>query len=131
MSGEYTLFTISILMLAISSILLLVSVYSLVWVRRQGRVQRHQLDNLRNDFRAITAAAKGVGKRVLQMERRQRNLAQRQDQVVLYDAANQPYEQAIRLAQRGMEKDELVEVCGLSEGEADLINMLHRLDKVS
>ena len=61
----------------------------------------------------------------------QRNLAQRQDQVDLYDAANQPYEQAIRLAQRGMEKDELVEVCGLSEGEADLINMLHRLDKVS
>ncbi len=123
-------FSIATLMLVISSIMLAVSIYVLFTARRDSIAQRRQMTLLRQDFRAITAAAKSVGQRVLVIERRQRSLAQRQDQADLYDAANQPYEQAIRLAQRGMDKNELLEVCGLSEGEADLINMLHKLDKV-
>ena len=96
------------------------------WLR-----QSRETVTLYRDLRALTAAAVGVGERVLELERRQRNLAERQDSVDIYDSANQPYEQAIRMVQRGSKVSELVDICGLSQGEAELISMLHRMKKAS
>ncbi len=116
-----------------SVVLLLVTLVVLsAVVRRMRRRLLHQderISALRQDLRALTTAAVGVGERVLGAERRQRRLAERQDQLDLYDAANQPYEQAIRLVHKGAGVDELVDICGLNLGEAELIRMLHRLDK--
>lgn len=97
--------------------------------RRQWLIQYRESVTLYRDLRALTAAAVGVGERVLELERRQRHLAERQDSVDIYDAANQPYEQAIRMVQRGAKVSELVDICGLSQGEAELISMLHRMKK--
>ncbi len=120
----------SALVLATGTVLCLVAAAAWLSARRQSRLQRAQMEHLRADFRALVSAAKGVGQRVLEVERRQRHLAQRQEQLDLYESANQPYEQAIRLARRGMPAHELMDVCGISQGEAELINLLHRLDEV-
>ena len=96
--------------------------------RRQGE-QARRLEALRHELRALTTAAVGVGERVLEVERRQRRLAERQDQMDLYDSANQPYDQAIKLVHKGASVEQLVEICGLNRGEAELIRMLHRLDR--
>lgn len=102
----------------------------LVWrARRQQRVLQQRSDTLRRDLSALTAAAVSVGQRVLELERRQRRLAERQDQLDVFESANQPYEQAIRMVHKGAGIEELVEICGLSRGEAELIAMLHRLDR--
>lgn len=119
-------------------VLLCATLVVLAWVsfrktRRDLRARLLRQDeviaSLRQDLRALTSAAVGVGGRVLDVERRQRRLAERQDQLDLYDSANQPYEQAIRLVHKGADVDELVDICGLNRGEAELIRMLHRLDK--
>ena len=125
------MFSLPTLMFVISSVLLVLAIWTLLLARKNRSSQSRQLENLRQDFRALTSAARTVGQRVLEIERRQRNLAERQDQLDLYESANQPYEQAIRLTQRGANPQELVEVCGLSQGEAELVNLLHRLDKAS
>ena len=102
----------------------------LVWrARRQQRVLQQRSDTLRRDLSALTAAAVSVGQRVLELERRQRRLAERQDQLDVFESANQPYEQAIRMVHKGAGIEELVEICGLSRGEAELIAMLHCLDR--
>ncbi len=115
----------------VAGVAVVLSGFGLVLRRQRQQLRRQDalIAALRQDLRALTTAAVGVGERVLETEQRQRRLAERQDQLDLYDAANQPYEQAIRLVQKGADVEELVEICGLNRGEAELIRMLHRLDK--
>jgi len=117
-------------------------------LKRQRKQQEHQsisMQSLQRDLRALTNAAVGVGGRVLEIERQQRKrpvivTTAEEQQSQTYSAApieyynsssNQPYEQAIRMAQTGASVDDIVNVCGLSQSEAELVSMMHRLDKAS
>ena len=120
----------SITLIAAAAFFLL-AVRTLHRAQRQVVQQRQQILSLQRDLKAITAAGVGMGQRVVELERRQRRLAERQETTDPFDAANQPYEQAIRMAQTGAKPKELVDICGLSQSEADLISLMHRLDKAS
>ncbi|MDH5178635.1 MAG: DUF2802 domain-containing protein [Gammaproteobacteria bacterium] len=117
--------------LAVSTCVMLFAALLLIRSRRQLNGKLRDIKNLQRDLRAITAAAIGVGERVLEIERRQRRLTERQDQIDIYDPANQPYEQAIQMIQSGSNTTEIVDVCGISESEAELIRLMHKLDKAS
>jgi preprotein translocase subunit YajC len=125
-----------------------VLVMSLFAFKRQRIQQQNQLlsmQSLQRDLRALANAAVGVGGRVLEIERHQRKRpvvvpAQEQQPAVYntaatpveyYSSSSQPYEQAIRMAQTGASTDDIENVCGLSESEAELVSMMHRLDKAS
>ena len=108
--------------------------FALITIRQQQHKNRKNtelLQRTQNDLRALINASVGMGERMLEVERRQRRLAERQEQLDIYDAANQPYEQAIRMAQNGSKIEELVDICGLSKTEAELIQIMHRFDKAS
>lgn len=122
----------------------IVLVMSLFLFKRQRKQQEHQslsMQSLQRDLRALANAAVGVGGRVLEIERHQRKrpaVIARQEQslnttapVEFYNVSNQPYEQAIHMAQAGASVDDIVNVCGLSQSEAELVSMMHRLDKAS
>ena len=117
---------LSLLSLGVATALFLV-------LRLSGKLRQQQKHNndLRKQMRALTSAALGMGERVLKMERRQKHLAERQEQVDIYESANQPYEQAIRMSQNGASITELVDSCGVSENEAHLIELMSKLDKAS
>lgn len=117
--------------------------------RKQQQAQQVTMLSLQRDLRALANAAVGVGGRVLEIERHQRNstsvASKTEDKqqttanfqqsplapVEYYNSSSQPYEQAIRMAQTGASTDDIVHLCGLSKSEADLVSMMHRLDKVS
>lgn len=128
--------------------IVVVLVMSLSSFRRQRKLQQQQsisMQSLQRDLRALANAAVGVGGRVLEIERNQRKrpiIVASQDQpkvqaatttapIEHYSSTNQPYEQAIRMAQTGASVGDIVNVCGLSKSEADLVCMMHRLDKAS
>ncbi|MCK4864267.1 MAG: DUF2802 domain-containing protein [Gammaproteobacteria bacterium] len=130
------------------SSVVVVLVMSLSSFRRQRKLQQQQslsMQSLQRDLRALANAAVGVGGRVLEIERNQRKRptivtsqeppktqpAMNTAPVEHYSSANQPYEQAIRMAQTGASVEDIVNVCGLSKSEADLVCMMHRLDKAS
>jgi len=138
------------LMLAILAVL----ISSLVSIKRQRKQQQLQslsMQSLQRDLRALANAAVGVGGRVLEIERNQRkhpvaveSIAKRSQPAstsapiefnsnanFYHGGASQPYEQAIGMAQTGATVDDIVNVCGLSRSEAELVNMMHRLDKAS
>lgn len=99
----------------------------------QQQVQSQAM--LQADLRALCNAAVQVGERVNRMERglkalqqRQQELGVRQEQLALGDSPEPGFEQAIRLARKGSSVEELMEICNLSRGEAELISMMHRLD---
>lgn len=122
-----------------------VLIVSLVSIKRQRKLQELQalsMQSLQRDLRALANAAVGVGGRVLEIERNQRKqpsvvttheqpVAATSAPVEFYNTSNQPYEQAIHMAQTGASVSDIVNVCGLSKSEADLVSMMHRLDKAS
>ena len=133
-------------------VVLIMTLFSFNRQRKQQKKQELSMQSLQRDLRALANAAVGVGGRVLEIERYQRNntnleavherpklVPQHQPAAVttmaapveFYNTSNQPYEQAIRMAQTGVNVDDIVNVCGLSKSEAELVCMMHRLDKVS
>lgn len=136
------------------SAVVVVLIMSLISIKRQRKLQLEQnlsMQSLQRDLRALANAAVGVGGRVLEIERHQRKRptvvatdkvspqSQPQQSVPINHAApvdfytnsNQPYEQAIRMAQTGATTDDIINVCGLSKSEAELVAMMHRLDQAS
>ena len=119
------------LVLVFSSLVLFV--VSLMMLRSRNRLEKHlhEIRDMQHDIRAITAAAIGVGERVLMLESRQRRLSEKQEQFDSYDPANMTYDQAIRMVKNGADAQELMETCGISESEADLMALMHRLDQTA
>ena len=120
-------------------VIVLCIVSLLVWSRLKQTEQ--QLQSLRtnivrsnNDIRSIVRAALNVGERVGDIEAKielidkaQNNLKREavknnQDD----NASGSGYEQALKLAAKGISSDELADICHISKGEAELINMMHR-----
>ncbi len=120
---------ISIVALVVSLLALGVAVYLYLQSRRwMVEVEANQRV-LQADMRALANSAVGVGERVRELEQRVRQLADRQEQQVLNEPASQSYQQARKLAQRGADTEELVEIYGLTQGEAELIAMLNRMEQ--
>ncbi len=150
--------TLPMMIQFISVIFIGVLLVFLVKARKQTKQDIHDIVELRRDLRALTAAALGVGERVLKVERQQiseisehnfkrntsnvksgkelgRNLSNHlsadTDKVVKFSHHNDsPYEHAIHLVQKGADVNDLVTTCGLSQGEADLVNLLHRISDI-
>ena len=127
------------------AVVLVMSLFAFKHQRIQQQNQLLSMQLLQRDLRALANAAVGVGGRVLEIERNQRKRpavvpVQEQQPAVYntavtpveyYNSSNQLYEQAIRMAQTGTSTEDIVNVCGLSESEAELVSMMHRLDKAS
>lgn len=123
---------------------LVVNLFFLRLQQQKNEKQTLKISSLEKDLHALANAAIGVGSRVLKVEREQRNkpaAANATEQVVsaanqnmrvdFYNSSSQPYEQAIRMAQTGATVDDIMDVCGLSQSEVELVCMMHRLDKAS
>lgn len=115
----------------VSAVVLCVALWSTARSQRMTRQLRKEVTQLRSDIRALTTSSVGVGGRVLELERRLRRLAQRQEEFDIYESANQPYEHAIAMARKGADIKEIEDICGVSRNEAELIQMMHRLEKAS
>jgi hypothetical protein len=87
------------------------------------------MQRIHKDMHALCAGAINLGKHVDGLEQRIRRLAERQDQLELRDPMEQTYAHAIRLAQKGVGVNDLVENCGLARGEAELLLRIHRVQQ--
>ncbi len=121
---------VATVLLAGSLTLLLLNLFLLRRYRNR-KADSEMVKSLQRDLRALTSAAVGMGERVLKVERHQRQLAERQEHMDIFEPANQPYENAIRMVQQGAKAEDLIKNCGLSTSEAELISIMHRLDKAS
>jgi len=126
----------------LSSTVLLIALWVSHRSHRQVNSLKNELKQARNDLKALTTTSLGIGGRLLEIERRQRRLIEKQNSepqqtatiqpvVDIYESANQPYDHAIHLAQQGKEVKDIVSICGISQNEAELIKMMHRLEQAS
>lgn len=130
---------------AVSLVALGLALFAVVALAVTALRQRHfvseqsrRLETMQSDLRALCNAAVQVGERVnlleqgmKQLQQRQQELGIRQDQMVHAEPEERTYEQAVKLAQKGTPLEEIMDICNLSRGEAELITMMHRLDRGS
>jgi uncharacterized protein YceH (UPF0502 family) len=129
-----TTITFPVVMQFVSLMLLGILLSFLIKTRKQRIKDYHDISELRRDLRALTTAALGVGERVLKVERQQKNRKNTStyNNVTKLSHNNESsYEHAINLVQKGADVNDLVNTCGLSQGEADLVKLLHRINNVS
>ena len=122
-------------LLVITSIILFLAIINLqLWHRRKARnlsVQQTLPESscFTSDLAALNAGSIGLGERLLKIERNQKLLAQRVEQLELHANGNASYSQAISLVKQGINKQDLMATCELSEGEAGLLLMMHKKKK--
>lgn len=107
-------------------------------LRRQAAEQQRlaeQLQAIQRDLRALAHSAVSVGERVGRLEQSGRGVEQRldtlglqQEKLVKGEEDERSVEQAIKMASKGASIEELMEITGLSRGEAELVAMMHRLE---
>jgi len=124
-----------IIILAITGIAaaLGVALVSMARVRRLTRrvmIQETALLSLRGALSAVCSSDMATDQRQADVERRLRQLAEKQEQLLLRDPEQGPYQHAMRLATQGASREELMKTCALTRGEADLLLALHGKQKV-
>ncbi len=125
---------------ALSSVLFAALLMMLCWQllasrrarRRHERLQeRHdeaveRIQRLEQELSALCNASVGAGEHLLRMEQQMQRLIERQNGLEMRSAGDRPYSQATQLVTRGAGVEELVESCGLTRGEAELLIMMQR-----
>jgi len=123
--------------LVIATMIVLVSglwLSALNGLRRQRRelaALQQRLDAISGDINALCAGSMGVDQRIAYLENQARGLEQRQESLETRQDDDQPYGEAIQLVHQGASASKLVSDLGLSYSEAELVVMLHGMDKAS
>lgn len=80
---------------------------------------------------AVNAGSIGMGGRFLKLEKEMQMLIARIDDLQTQIQSHTPYAHAITLAQKGSSVEEIMELCGISQNEAELLLMMHRNSKAA
>jgi len=88
-------------------------------------IREHRQTLQEQSINGLTAGSAGVDQRLARLEAAETVLSERQDAFESQQAAERPYQHAIRLVRQGASSRRLIEELELSESEAELIVRLH------
>ncbi len=117
------------LVLPIGSALLL-CLMALYVMRRTRALERihtevdASIEEIRNEVQGISHGAMGVGRRALTLEKHIHVLEGRIEEMQKNDPAKVSYSEAARLVELGASVDDLMNTCGISRPEAELVKAL-------
>ncbi|MGM0767160.1 MAG: DUF2802 domain-containing protein [Pseudomonadota bacterium] len=98
--------------------------------RREVRRLRSQLkercDTLGRELHATTSGSMGVGQRLVTCERQLHELRSTLDEMRQNDPLRISYDEASRLVDLGADIDDLMNTCGISRPEAELVSALRK-----
>ena len=115
-------------MVGLLGIILLVTSYRFF---RLSRSQASQISALQQQLSALCSAAVGSDERIVRFEQTLMKIREQQNSMDLGQPQQQSYEHAIRLARKGVDINQLIDNCNLSEEEALLITRLHGMQRQS
>lgn len=102
-----------------------------LWALARTRLQDEAIRTLMRQNAELRENEQAMGRRLLLLEKRFNGLQRKHRELEAEDAQRVSYNEAVRLLQMGASLDELVDACGLSRAEAELIAALQRADQVS
>ena len=87
---------------------------------------QQRVKQMEQELGALCSASVGAGDHVVKLEQKVRRIIERQNLLELRSSNDRPYSQASQLVHRGADIEELVNTCGLTRGEAELLVMMQR-----
>ena len=112
--------------LAIGSILTAVIISGACYrLYKLNHLQTEKIASLQNQLSALCAGAVGTDERIIHFEQTLNQLKEHQNTISLDIPTQHSYDHAIRLARKGVDINQLIDNCNLSDEEAHLINRLH------
>ena len=97
-------------------------------LREAMQRQDARLASLQADLGALCRASLGAGERIVQLANQVRWLDERQERTELQTMSERSFDRAIKLVQEGGDIDALMQQCGLTRGEAELLVTVHGMD---
>ncbi len=126
MSATWTTLAPWLLTAAVMAVLLVQSVLN----QRQLRDLRAQLksrcDTLGRELHATGSGSLGVGHRVVNCERQLHEMRAMLDEMRQNDPLRISYDEAARLVELGADVEDLMNTCGISRPEAELVTALRK-----
>jgi len=110
----------------VSTIALIMAISLKSRILRQEESAGARIDKLENELSALLDGNFGMGRQLHELQRDLKDTREKQQQLEQRDLGALPYNQAVRLVATGATVDQLVDQCGLSRSEADLIMLLHK-----
>jgi hypothetical protein len=130
--NEFLLYGIAITALLVSDVILVLLGVLIYRVYRQSRVQANEqgvsTQDLRQDLKGLGVSLSVLGERLARLETQMGRLEDRQGQQTMpsnKEADHRSFQVAAKMALQGADVEEIVNVCGLTQGEAELVRMLH------
>lgn len=116
----------TLLLIAVSSLLLTLIVATASYrLYKLNQAQEKSITSLQNQLATLCAGAVGTDERILQFNLLLNQLKESQNTLSLSVPTQHNYDHAIRLARKGVDIDQLIDNCNLSDEEAHLIDRLH------
>jgi hypothetical protein len=96
-------------------------------LRRQDAQRLETLSSMQKSMGILTKEILEALKNERQIELQLKQLRMRQSQIEQHEPEARPYSHAIGMVKRGASIEDLIAICGLSRGEAELIITIHGL----
>jgi hypothetical protein len=97
---------------------------------RKSELERQQVSKelaaVLAEFKAFKSSSIGIGKKLMGIEQELADTVEKQQNFEFQDPNSLPYTQASRLIQMGADAEDLVNSCGLSNAEAELLMLVNR-----
>ncbi len=92
----------------------------------KSRNSDERIHQLEQELGALCSASVGAGEHVLRLEQQMQRIIERQNGLEMRSVGDRPYNQASQLVNKGADVSELVDTCGLTHGEAELLVLMQR-----
>lgn len=126
MNAEWTTLAPWILSAAVLTLLLIQTLVSQRQIRGLQRQLKERCDSLGRELHATGSGSMGVGHRVVACERQLHELRGIVDEMRQNDPLRISYDEASRLVELGADIDDLMNTCGISRPEAELVSALRK-----
>ena len=90
------------------------------------RLAQDRVKQMEQELGALCSASVGAGDHLMRLEQQVRRINERQNVLEMRPVGDRPYAQASELVHKGADIEELMEACGLTRGEAELLVMMGR-----
>ena len=90
------------------------------------RLAEDRVQHMEQELGALCSASVGAGEQVMRLQQQVRRATERQNLLEMRATGDRPYAQASELVNKGADTRELMEACGLTRGEAELLVMMQR-----
>ena len=101
---------------------------------RQAKKRAYEYERkfnlLANELNQLRKSMINPVDRILDLEKRNRRLAERMEQMELREKGNRQYDQAVKLVNKGSSVEDIMSICGLNRGEAELIKVMNEMDAI-